>query len=102
MATTTPAAAIRSAVGIDVAVATCPHPTEPADMQPKNTISTMARPRARTQSGSAVCAETLRLVSTVIQPSPPSAAAGNAMASLVATPSSAIAAAVMSVPAATS
>ena len=94
-------AAIRSAVGIDVAVATWPQAAEPADMQPKNTIKAMARPRARTQLGSADCAETLRLVSTVIQPSPPSTAAGSAMAALVARPSSAIAAAVMSVPAAT-
>src|SRR3546814_13872151 len=66
---------------------------EPAAMQPKKTISEIARPRARTQLGSAVWAETLRLVSTVIQPRPQRTAPGRAEAVLVASPSAAIAAA---------
>src|SRR3546814_14097378 len=73
---------------------------EPAAMQPKKTISEIARPRARTQLGSAVWAETLRLVSTVIQPRPQRTAPGRAEAVLVASPSAAIAAATATVPAA--
>src|SRR3546814_10518909 len=72
----------------------------PAAMQPKKTISEIARPRARTQLGSAVWAETLRLVSTVIQPRPQRTAPGRAEAVLVASPSAAIAAATATVPAA--
>ncbi|MCY1367479.1 hypothetical protein D9M69_544160 [compost metagenome] len=49
-------------------------------MEPKNTVTKMDRPRARTQSGSAVCAETFREDSTAIQDAPASRLAAMAAA----------------------
>ena len=68
-------AAISKARGVDVKVATCPHKADPKAMDPKKTIKFTASPRARTQLGKAVCAETLNVVRTAIQLNPPRSAA---------------------------
>ena len=52
--------------------ATWPQSTLPSVRAPKNTVTNIASPRARTQSGSATCAETLRLASTAIHETPAS------------------------------
>ena len=95
-----PPAASSKVVESDVYVATWPQRIDPAAMQPAKTMIKMDRPRARTQFGSAVCAETFGLVSTAIQPRPPSNAAGMAIKALVANPRPTMAAAVMTAPSA--
>ncbi len=77
MASTAPADAI-SAAGIERVVATCPQIRLPAAIEPKKTIRNTESPRPRTQSGSAVWAETFRLESTAIQESPASSEASAA------------------------
>ncbi len=73
----------------------------PSVMLPKNTARLTASPRERTQPGSAIWAETLRLESTAIQASPASTQAGKATANSGNSASSAIASASAAVPGAT-
>src|SRR5690606_16578171 len=101
MASTAPAAAISSAAEIESHEATDPQTRLPAAIERKNTVRNTDSPRARTQSGSAVCAETLRLESTAIQDTPATSDAAAAMTGSPATASVVMAAAVPRVPAAT-
>ena len=61
--------------------ATFPQSMLPPAMAPKNTVRKKDNPRARTQSGRAVWAETWKLASTAIHDTPASADAATATAS---------------------
>jgi len=65
-AATAPAAARTRAVGMPRCTAACPQIRLPALIAPKKTVTKTDSPRALTQSGSAVCAETFRLERTAI------------------------------------
>jgi hypothetical protein len=70
-------------------------------MAPKNTVTNIARPRPRTQSGSATCADTLKLASTHIHDRPASAQAVRPATGSRVWPNSTSAMAVPAVPTAT-
>ena len=69
---------MKSAAGTPTTPATCPQSALPSVMAPKKTVTKIASPRPRTQSGSATCAETLRLASTAIHETPASRLATSA------------------------
>jgi hypothetical protein len=53
-------------IGHPLVLATCPQIALPSVMEPKNTVMYIARPRPRTQSGKATCADTLRVGTAAI------------------------------------
>jgi len=53
-----PAAAAKSAASNQAFAATCPQTALPNVTDPNITVKKMARPRPRTQSGNAICADT--------------------------------------------
>ena len=79
MAATAPAAARKCAVGNPSHAATSPHTALPRVRQPKNTVVYKASPRPRTQSGSATCAETLKVASAAIHDAPAMTLAASAI-----------------------
>ena len=81
--------------------ATCPHSALPSVIAPKNVVTNIASPRPRAHSGSATCAETLRLASTAIQDTPAMAHAVRAVTASPAIANKANVIAVPHVPAAT-
>ena len=70
MAITIPVAAVVSAAGIPIWVATCPHKILPSAIPPMNTTTNAARPRARTHSGKVNWAETCSEARIAIQATP--------------------------------
>ena len=97
MARTAPAAAAYRANGRPTRLATSPQITLPRLKDPNMMVTYMASPRPRTHSGSATCAETLRLETPAIQEAPASTLAASAKLALCAMPKSAVARAVATV-----
>ena len=96
--TAAPAAAKEKVVDSPSRLATLPHTALPRVIAPKNAVRKIARPRPRTHSGNATCAETNSVVIIVIHDAPAIRLAAAAMAGSCATPYSARARIVPTVP----
>src|SRR5271169_1146440 len=94
-----PAAAANRAADTPASVATSPQKALPRLMAPKNTVTKTASPRPRTHSGRASCAETFKLDTDAIQPTPATKLAAIASTGSCEAPNNSVANAVPMAPA---
>src|SRR5271156_25025 len=97
-----PAAAIKSAAGNPAMPASSPQSALPMVNEPNITVTYIASPRPRTQSGNATCADTLRQDTAAIHDAPAIRLAATAVQGSRANANNTVAAAVAKVAATTS